>query len=48
MCKLHYSVVVLCIAGPTGPSVAGYLTAGTRSTMPDKPPPVDHHDDLLQ
>ena len=27
--------------GPTGPGVAGYLTAGTRSTMPDQPPPVD-------
>ena len=34
-------------AGPTGPSVAGYLTAGTRSTMPDKPPPLDHHDENL-
>ncbi|XP_076446613.1 dnaJ homolog subfamily C member 13-like isoform X1 [Babylonia areolata] len=34
--------------GPTGPSVAGYLTAGSmRSTMPDAPPPLDpdaHHD----
>ena len=34
--------------GPTGPSVAGYLTAGTmRSTMPDVPPPLDadaHHE----
>lgn len=35
------------LTGPTGPSVAGYLTAGTRSTMPDQPPPVDRHDDLL-
>lgn len=30
------------LTGPTGPSVAGYLTAGTmRSTMPDAPPPLD-------
>ncbi|XP_056011194.1 dnaJ homolog subfamily C member 13-like isoform X2 [Ostrea edulis] len=35
------------LTGPTGPSVAGYLTAGTRSTMPDRPPPVDRHDDLM-
>lgn len=28
--------------GPTGPSVAGYLTAGSmRSTLPDAPPPLD-------
>ncbi|KAK0045772.1 dnaJ subfamily C member 13-like isoform X1 [Biomphalaria pfeifferi] len=36
------------LTGPTGPSVAGYLTAGTmRSTMPDAPPPVDrdHHEE---
>ncbi|XP_053386463.1 dnaJ homolog subfamily C member 13-like isoform X2 [Mercenaria mercenaria] len=33
------------LTGPTGPNVAGYLTAGTRSTMPDKPPPLDHHED---
>ncbi|CAG5130505.1 unnamed protein product, partial [Candidula unifasciata] len=36
------------LTGPAGPSVAGYLTAGTmRSTMPDVPPPVDtdHNDD---
>ncbi|KAL8571849.1 DnaJ subfamily C member 13 [Nucella lapillus] len=36
------------LTGPTGPSVAGYLTAGSmRSTMPDAPPPLDpdaHHD----
>lgn len=35
--------------GPTGPGVAGYLTAGTRTTMPDAPPPIDHghsHDDV--
>lgn len=37
----------ICFPGPTGPSVAGYLTAGTRSTMPDRPPPVDRHDDLM-
>lgn len=30
------------LTGPTGPNVAGYLTAGTRITMPDKPPPLDH------
>ncbi|KAK6166630.1 hypothetical protein SNE40_023278 [Patella caerulea] len=37
------------LTGPTGPSVAGYLTAGTRSTLPDAPPPLDHsHDDLLK
>ncbi|KAK3083199.1 hypothetical protein FSP39_016526 [Pinctada imbricata] len=35
------------LTGPTGPSVAGYLTSGTRTTMPDRPPPVDKHDDLL-
>lgn len=28
--------------GPTGPNVAGYLTAGTRTVMPDQPPPLDH------
>ncbi|XP_005092836.1 dnaJ homolog subfamily C member 13 isoform X2 [Aplysia californica] len=34
------------LTGPTGPSVAGYLTAGTmRSAMPDAPPPIDHHED---
>ncbi|GFN83676.1 Dnaj homolog subfamily c member 13-like, partial [Plakobranchus ocellatus] len=28
------------------PSVAGYLTSGSMTTsMPDAPPPVDHHDD---
>ncbi|KAK7507621.1 hypothetical protein BaRGS_00001556 [Batillaria attramentaria] len=36
------------LTGPAGPSVAGYLTAGSmRSTMPDAPPPLDpdaHHD----
>ncbi|CAG2229949.1 DNAJC13 [Mytilus edulis] len=38
------------LTGPTGPSVAGYLTAGTRSTMPDQPPPTDReerHNSLL-
>ncbi|XP_046552991.1 dnaJ homolog subfamily C member 13-like [Haliotis rubra] len=36
------------LTGPTGPSVAGYLTAGTKMTMPDAPPPLDtgHQDDL--
>ncbi|XP_046378006.2 dnaJ homolog subfamily C member 13-like [Haliotis rufescens] len=36
------------LTGPTGPSVAGYLTAGTKMTMPDVPPPLDtvHQDDL--
>ncbi|KAL3854398.1 hypothetical protein ACJMK2_013668 [Sinanodonta woodiana] len=34
------------LTGPTGPSVAGYLTAGSRTTLPDAPPPLDtsHHD----
>jgi len=40
-----YIYICCMFAGPTGPSVAGYLTAGTRSTMPDKPPPLDHHDE---
>lgn len=38
------------LTGPTAPSVAGYLTAGTRSTMPDQPPPIDkqeRHNSLL-
>ncbi|ESP01912.1 hypothetical protein LOTGIDRAFT_172288, partial [Lottia gigantea] len=30
------------LTGPTGPGVAGYLTAGTRSNLPDAPPPLDH------
>ncbi|XP_064598102.1 dnaJ homolog subfamily C member 13-like isoform X2 [Liolophura sinensis] len=37
------------LTGPTGPGVAGYLTAGTRTAMPDAPPPIDHghpQDDL--
>ncbi|WAR09956.1 DJC13-like protein [Mya arenaria] len=33
------------LTGPSGPSVAGYLTSGSHSVMPDKPPPVDHHHD---
>ncbi|XP_019613643.1 PREDICTED: dnaJ homolog subfamily C member 13-like [Branchiostoma belcheri] len=29
-----------------GPSVAGYLTAGTSAAMPDKPPPMVRDEDL--
>lgn len=36
--------IFIYFLGPTGPGVAGYLTAGTRSTMPDQPPPVDKHE----
>ncbi|XP_033727987.1 dnaJ homolog subfamily C member 13-like [Pecten maximus] len=32
-------------SGPAGPNVAGYLTAGTRTTMPDAPPPLEVPDD---
>ena len=47
ICMYTAKIPVLYLyLGSTAPGVAGYLTAGSmRQTMPDAPPPIDHHHD---